>query len=216
MKKINNKITILLVLIVIYFLLKYYIPYWGYIIYPITLIVTFLHEFGHSFAAIITWGDVKSIQINSDWSGFATTAWWWKSIVLMWWYIWSAIFGNILLYIWLKKEKYAEKVIYFLAGLMIFTWIFWFNSIFSSVILFLIAWVFILLAKKSNFDSLVLQFLWVATILYIIEDFNVWPSSDLAKFSDIFIIVPQFVWMYLWLIIVIVITWINLKFIFKK
>jgi hypothetical protein len=99
---------------------------------------------------------------------------------------------------------------------MIFTGIFWFNSIFSSVILFLIAWVFILLAKKSNFDSLVLQFLWVATILYIIEDFNVWPSSDLAKFSDMFIIVPQFIWMYLWLILVIIITGLNLKFIFKK
>ena len=212
----KNKITILLVLIVIYFLLKYYIPYWNYIIYPITLIVTFLHEFGHSFAAIITWWWVKSIQINSDWSGFAVTAWGWRSIVLMWWYIWSAIFWNILLYIWLKKSKYAEKVIYFLAWLMIFTWIFWFNSIFSSIILFLIAWVFILLARKTDFDWLILQFLWVATILYIIEDFNIWPSSDLAKFSDIFIIVPQFVWMYLWLLVVIIITWFNLKFIFKK
>lgn len=212
----KNKLTIIIVLVAIYFALKYYIPYWNYIIYPITLIVTFLHEFGHSFAAIVTGWDVKSVQINSDWSGFATTAWWWKTIVLMCGYIWSAVFWNILLYIWLKKEKYAEKVIYFLAWLMIFTGIFWFNSIFSSVILFLIAWVFILLAKKSNFDSLVLQFLWVATILYIIEDFNVWPSSDLAKFSDMFIIVPQFIWMYLWLILVIIITGLNLKFIFKK
>ena len=212
----KNKLAILVVLIVIYFLLKYYIPYGGYIIYPVNLLVTFLHEFWHSFAAIITWWDVKSIQINSDWSGFATTAWGWRTIVLMWWYIWSAIFWNILLYIWLKKEKYAEGVIYFLAWLIIFTGIFWFNSIYSTVILFLIAWVFILLAKKSYFDSLVLQFLWVTSILHILEDFNVWPSSDLAKFSEIFIIVPQVVWMYLWLIIVIIITGINLKYIFRK
>jgi len=212
----KNKIIILISMILIYIILKNYIPYWNYIIYPINLIVTFLHEFGHSFAAIITWWEVKSIQINSDWSGFAVTSWWWKTIILMWWYIWSAIFWNILLYFWLKKDKYSEKIIYFLSGLMIFTWIFWFNSIFSSILLFLIAWLFIFLAKKSNFDSFVLQFLWVATILYIIEDFNVWPSSDLSKFSEIFIIIPQFIWMYLWLLIVIIITLINLKYIFKK
>ena len=212
----KNKLLTLIILIAIYFALKYYIPYGNYIIYPITLIVTFLHEFGHSFFAIITGWDVKNIQINSDWSGFAITAWGWRSIILMGWYIWSAIFWNILLYIWLKKEKYAEKIIYFLAWLMVFTAIFWFNSIFSSIMLLAIAWVFILLAKKSTFDSIILQFLWIATILYIIEDFNVWPSSDLAKFADIFIIVPQFIWMYLWLILVIVITGLNLKYIIKE
>jgi len=216
MIKNKNKIWILIILIISYFLLKYYIPYGNYIIYPITLLVTFLHEFWHSFFALITWWDVKSIQINSDGSWYATTAWWWRTIVLMWWYIWSAIFWNILLYIWLKKQKYAEKVIYFLAWLMIFTWIFWFNSILSSIILFVIAWWFILLAKKWDFDSYFLQFLWVATLLYIIEDFNVWPSWDLSKFSEIFIFIPQVIWMYVWLIIVLIITAINFKFILKK
>jgi hypothetical protein len=216
MIKNKNKLLVLMLLIIIYFLLKYLVPYGNYIIYPITLLVTFLHEFWHSFFALISWWDVKSIQINSDWSWFATTAGGWRSLVLMWWYIWSAIFWNILLYIWFKKQKYSEKVIYFLAWLMIFTWIVWYNSILSSLILFIIAWVFIFLAKKSNYDSIILQFLWIATLLYIIEDFNIWPSSDLAKFSDIFIIIPQSVWMYLWLIIVIIITGLNLKYILKK
>jgi hypothetical protein len=216
MIKNKNKLWVLMLLIIIYFLLKYLVPYGNYIIYPITLIVTFLHEFWHTFFALISWWDVKSIQINSDWSWFATTAGGWRSLVLIWWYIWSAIFWNVLLYIWFKKQKYSEKVIYFLAWLMIFTWIVWYNSILSSLILFIIAWVFIFLAKKSNYDSIILQFLWIATLLYIIEDFNVWPSSDLAKFSDIFIIIPQSVWMYLWLIIVLIITCLNLKYILKK
>lgn len=222
-KIIWSKIWILLVLIFIYFILKYYIPVGHYIIYPINLLVTFLHEFWHSFWAIITWWAVKSVQINSDGSWFAITSWGWRSIVLMWWYIWSAVFWNILLYIWLvsensniQKYKYAEKIIYFLSWLMIFTSIFWFNSIFSSIILILIALFLIFLAKKTDYDSLILQFLWVASILFILEDFSVWPSSDLWKFSEIFIIIPQTVWMYIWLLIVIIITWINLKFIFKK
>lgn len=212
----KKNITILITLITIYFLLKYLIPYGGYIIYPITLLVTFLHEFGHSFFALFTGGLVDSVQINSDWSGYAVTRWWITSIVLIWWYIWSAIFWNLLLYIWTKKEALSEIVIYILASLMIFTWIFWFNSIFSSIILFLIAIWTIFLAKKTKYDSIILQFLWITSLLYIIEDFNVWPSSDISKFSDIFIIIPEFVWMIIWLWLVLFITFLNLKVIFKK
>jgi len=212
----KKNIAILVILIVIYLLLKHIIPYGNYIIYPINLLVTFLHEFGHSFGALITGGWVDSVQINSDWSWYAITRGGVSAIVLMGWYIWSAIFWNILLYIWTKKEKISEMVIYVLALLMIFTWIFWFNSILSSIILFLIAWLIIFLAKKTNYDSLILQFLWITSILYIIEDFNVWPSSDISKFSDIFIIIPEFIWMIIWLALVLFITFINLKIIFKK
>lgn len=212
----HKKELILWFLVLLYILLKHFIPGGNYIIYPINLIVTFLHEFGHSFFAFITWWSIKSIQINSDWSGYAVTSWWIRSIVLMWWYIWSAIFWNILLYIWYKKEKYSQKIIYLLSALMLITWIFLFNSLFSSIILFIISALLFFIAKKTKFDSVILQFLWVASILFIIEDFNVWPSSDLSKFSDIFIIVPTFLWMYIWLIIVIIITFYNLKFILKK
>ncbi len=212
----KNKLATLSVLLIIYLLLKYFIPYWNYIVYPITLLVTFLHEFGHSFFAIITWWAVDSIQINSDGSWYATTAGWIRSIILMWWYIWSAIFWNLLLYVGAKSDKYSELIIYVISGLMIFTSIFWFNSFLTSIILLLIAWFLIFLAKKVQYDSIILQFLWISSLLYIIQDFNVWPSSDLSKFSEIFIVLPQVFWMYMWLIIVLIITWINLRIIFKK
>lgn len=212
----KNKVLTLIILVIIYLLLKYMIPYWNYIIYPINLLVTFLHEFWHSFWAVLTWWWVESIQINSDWSWYAKTYWWWISIVLMWGYIWSAIFWNILLYIWTKKEKFSEIFIYILSWLMIFTAIFLFNSIFSSVLLFCISWILIFLSKKTSYDSIILQFLWITSLLFIIEDFNVWPSSDLAKFSEIFIFIPQVIWMYIWLTLVLAITWINLKFILRK
>jgi len=212
----KKNIIILVSILIIYFALKYIIPYGNYLVYPINLLVTFLHEFWHSFSALITGWWVDSIQINSDWSWYAKIYWWWISIVLMWWYIWSAIFWNLLLYIWTKKEKLSWVVIYILAWLMIFSAIFWFNSIFSSIILFLIALLIIFLAKKTKYDSIILQFLWITSILYIIEDFNVWPSSDISKFSDIFIIVPEFVWMIIWLLLVLFITFLNLKYIFRK
>jgi len=211
-KTITN-IWLLFFFVVLYFLLKYYIPYWNQILYPITLIVTFLHEFWHSFFALITWGLVKSIEINSNWSWLATTTWWIRNIVIMWGYIGSAIFWNILIYIWFKNKKLSEKIIYLLAWLMIFAWVFWFSWFISSIILFLLASLLIFIEKFTKYDSLILQFLWISSILYIIEDFNVWPSSDLSKFSTF---LPSSIWMIIWLLIVIAITIFNFRLIFKK
>jgi hypothetical protein len=208
-----NKFFILSWMVLIYVFLKHFIPYWDMLVYPINLLVTFLHEFGHSFFALITGWSVSWVQINSNGSWFAITSWWIRSFVLMGWYIWSAIFWNILLYLWSKKSKFSEWILYFLAALMIFVWIFWFNSIFSTIILFLLAWGLYFLAKHTSYDSLILQFLGISSIIYIIEDFNVWPSSDLSKFSTF---IPTSVWMIIWLLIVIVITWYNLKLILKK
>jgi len=209
----KNKIITLISLVIVYFLLKNYIIYWTYIVYPISILVTFMHEFWHAFFAIITGWDVKGIQINSDWSWFTTTSWWIRDIVISWWYLGSAIFWNILLYIWFRKEKLSKNILYFIWGLMIFVSIFWFNSIYSSIILILLAGLLIFLAKKTKYYGLTLQFLWVSSLMYIIEDFSVWPSSDLSKFSWI---IPSYIWMIVWLLLVILITGYNLKLIFKR
>ena len=220
----KNKITTLIVLVIAYILLKHYIPYGNIITYPINLLVTFMHEFWHAFFALITGWSVKWLVVNSDWSWVTTTAGWIRNLVVAWWYLGSAIFWNILLYIWFKNTSpspsfvrrgtnLSQNIIYFLSALMIFVAIFWFNWIVSSLIILALAWGLFALAKYTKYDSLVLQFLWVSSIIFIIEDFNVWPSSDLAKFSGI---LPEVVWMYVWLIIVIIITWWNLRLIFKK
>jgi len=79
---------ILLILSIIYLSLKHFVIYWEYIVYPISLLVTFLHEFWHSFFAFITWWWVKWVLINPDWSWLAITYWWIRPLVLMWGYIW--------------------------------------------------------------------------------------------------------------------------------
>lgn len=211
----NNKIFILIIFWFVYLLLKFILPFGNYILYPINLIVTFLHEFWHSFFAIITWWTVYGLHISSDWSWLATTSGWVKAIVLMWWYIWSAIFWNILLYIWLKKQKFSKIIIYLLASLMIFISIVWFSTIMSTIILILLWISIILISKYTKYDNYILQFIWVSSVLLIINDFNIWPSSDIAKFSEIFIIIPQMIWIYIWLAIVLFITYINLRNILK-
>ncbi len=213
---------ILFILSIIYFALKNFIIYWDIIVYPITILVTFLHEFWHSFFAVLTWWGVKNIQVNPDGSWFATTYWWFRFLVLMWWYIGSAIFWNLLLYIWAKKEKISKFIIMFLAFIMFMISIFFINFSFSGIIssLLLISLAISLAfvsfrIKQDSFNRIFLMFIGLTSIFYIIEDFNVWPSSDIKKFSEIFIFIPWFVWMIIWLIIVIAITWYTLKKIFE-
>lgn len=207
-------------LTIIYFLLKYIIPYGDIIIYPVSLFVTFLHEFGHAVWALITWGSVVEVQINSDGSWLATTKGWWRIIILLWWYVGSAIFGNILLYIWCREDQRrllkkrsitSESTLYVIAGIILLVGIFWFSSLLSLLILIWLSWVLVFLAYKTNYDWLVLQFLGIMSLLYIIEDFNVGPSSDLSKFSEIFVIIPQSIWMILWLILVLMVTFFNIR-----
>ena len=213
----NKNIQILIALVVVYFLLKYLIPFGNYVIYPINLLVTFMHEFWHAFFALLSWWSVHHLEVNTDGSWLATTAGWMRSFILIWWYIWSALFGNLLLRIGLQdKGNTSEKVLYTLAWLMIIVSLIWFSWIVSTLIMIALSAIIILLAKFTNYDKIILQFLWVASILFIIEDFNVWPSSDLSKFTEIFIIIPQFVWMIVWLIIVLLITALNIRHIFKK
>jgi len=209
----KNNFSILAWFVVLYFVLKYFVPFWNYVIYPVSLIVTFLHEFWHAFFALITWGQVHWIHINTNWSWYTITSGWIQSLILMWGYIGSAIFWNILLYLWFKKPEQSKYIIYFLAGLMFFVAFYWFNNFVTSLILFVIWTILFLVSNDEKLDALILQLLWVFSILYIIQDFAVGPSSDLAKFSTI---LPKFVWMIIWLLIVLIITWWNLKNIFRK
>jgi len=213
----NNILARILIFLGIYLGLKYFGGEIGAkILYPITLLVTFLHEFGHALGALITGGGVNRVQISQDGSGFTETVGGMRSVILMGGYLGSAILGNLLFYLGAKKEKSSEIVLYVLAVLMAFTGLIWFNSIFTTVVLFIFAGVLIFIANKTSFSREVLMFLGLATIIYIIQDFNVGPSSDLEKYAEIFVVVPVSFWMYLWLAVAVILSFFNLRMIFKS
>lgn len=206
-----------LIALVIYLGLKYLGGNIGrMILYPITLLVTFLHEFGHGLGALITGGSVNEIQINQDGSGYTTSVGGSRAIILMGGYIGSAILGNILFYIGTRGQKLVKPVIYLLAASMFFTAFYWYNSMFTTGVLILFAIVLGIIALKTNFGKEVLMFLGLASILYIIQDFNVGPSSDLAAYAETMVIFPAQVWMYIWLVIVVILFLFNIRAIFKR
>lgn len=185
------------------------------ILYPIHLLVTFLHELGHALGALITGGDVLALQVNEDGSGWTKTQGGNLGIILMGGYLGSALLGNILFYIGANGGRIAKGTLFVLMGFMVFAGIMWFNSFWTTGFLLAFSAVLYFLTTKTNFHREILMFLGLATILYIIQDFNVGPRSDLEKYAELLVFIPVNVWMYIWLAVAVLLTALNIYAILK-
>lgn len=204
-------------MLLIYGLLKFFGGSFGQLaLYPITLLVTFLHEFGHAFFAIVTGGGVEGLQINPDGSGYTVTRGGNTALILMGGYLGSALFGNLLFYIGARKPQITQGVLVGLAVLMALTGILWFESFVSTGLLFLFAFVLFLIARYTRWDRDVIMFLGLAAVLYIIQDFNVGPGSDLAHYESVVGIFPARVWMFVWLFFAALLFYLTLRRMIKR
>jgi len=214
----NNKtLIVIIVTLMIYFGLTTFGGQLGRtLMSPLILFVTFLHEFGHALAALITGGSVREFVINSNGSGHTTTDGGSQAIILMGGYIGSAIFGNTLFYIGAKKPKIAPYALVFVVVLMIIISLIWFTNLFTTFFLLAFALALVALGRMTNLYDAIVMFLGLVSILYIIQDFNVGPTSDLNAYANLFVFIPSSVWMYVWLIIVIALFVWNIRLIMKK
>jgi len=205
-----------LIALAIYLLIVFFLGEWGrLVLYPVTLLVTSLHEMGHALFALISGGGVSALQINQDGSGHCVTTGGSAALTLMGGYIGSAIFGNLLFYLGAKKSWMTSIVLWGMAILMALAAIFWFSNLFTSILLLLFGTLLFYLNKSSLKHEIVL-FMGLASIWHIIRDFNVGPSSDLQAYSQTIGIFGPDVWKYFWLFIVVSLTLLNLYWLFVK
>ena len=213
----RTKLLIIIITAIIFWVMLNYVPYGTYVIFPINLFVTFLHELGHAIFAIITGGHVHVVHIQSTGAGYADISEGFRPLILLGGYIGSALFGNLLLYIGLYKPKTSIFALCIIIAMLLFTAIWWFSSVFTSILLFAFSAGAIVMSKKSKSSvANLLIVIGTASLINIIMDYNSGPSSDLAKFTQLVPIFPQAVWAVVWLIIVIVITWHTIKKALKK
>jgi len=206
----------ILLMLVIYFGLTYYGGDLGKrILYPIRLFVTFLHEFGHAVGALITGGWVEEIQINRDGSGWTRSANGNRAITIMGGYLGSALFGNILFLIGAKAKPLVKPMLALLALSMVVTALYWYNSMFTTMVLLGFSAALLFIMMWTSFGSEILMFFGLASVLYIIQDFNVGPKSDLKAYEEVMVILPANVWMYIWLAVAVLLTILNLKLIWR-
>jgi hypothetical protein len=184
-------------------------------LYPVTLFVTFLHEFGHALGGIFSGGAVEGMKINLDGSGYTITRGGNQGLILMGGYLGSALLGNWLFYIGARKKSQTQVALMCLSVCMAMAAVLWYQSITSTAILLVFSITLFLIAKNTQWDQDVLMFLGLAAVLYIIEDFNVGPQSDLAMYEKVVGIFPSQIWMYIWLGIAGLLFYANIRKIFR-
>lgn len=205
----------MIIILAIYFGLTYFGGDMGRkIMYPVRLFVTFLHEFGHAIGAVLTGGWVEEVQINQDGSGWTRTANGNRPITIMGGYLGSALFGNLLFYVGAKWHKLIKPVLFILIFSMMLTAFYWYNSLFTTSVLIAFSAVLLLIMLKTNFGREILMFLGLASVLYIIQDFNVGPKSDLKAYEEVMIFIPAQLWMYIWLGVALLLFVFNIRLLF--
>lgn len=96
----------------------WFIPYAAYLVYPIRLFVTFIHESSHAIVAVLTGGAVQSLTIAADGSGLTYTAGNGLLGALLTssaGYLGTTFFGILLLYL-MRRNVSSHKVLFCLGG----------------------------------------------------------------------------------------------------
>lgn len=213
----NLKATIALGLCVAAYFLLHLIPFGSMVLYPFQLLVTVLHEFGHALGAIITGGLVASVQINSDGSGVTYTSGGWRPIVIAGGYIGSGIFGNIIIRSGLRYGSWSKYLLGGLLAILVVIATIWSRSLSNTIICAIFAASIYWISRKSDeFMAWFLVFTGLVSVLYVIQDFRVGPSSDLQQFAQELPIMSHTMWMYAWLVAVVLMSWHNLRDLLKR
>src|SRR5262245_46120275 len=94
----RRALTIALIAFAIVFVL-WNVPQLDFILYPVRLFVTFVHESGHALAALLTGGHVGGLTVLPDGSGYTLTSGGSRLLILPAGYLGAALFGALLFYI---------------------------------------------------------------------------------------------------------------------
>ncbi|MEP6947511.1 MAG: M50 family metallopeptidase [Acidobacteriota bacterium] len=105
--------VVLLIIATLLTVALWFVPYADYLVYPIRLFVTFIHESSHALVAFITGGTVQSLTIASDGSGvvYSAAAGWFSGLLTSSaGYLGTAIFGVFLLYL-IRRSVSPRKIL---------------------------------------------------------------------------------------------------------
>jgi hypothetical protein len=96
-----------------------------FLMYPLRLFVTYVHEAGHALAALISGGQVVGFLVAADGSGLATTIGGSRALILPAGYVGAALFGSLLFFIANRFPRYVNHIIAVLGlGIITFTILF--------------------------------------------------------------------------------------------
>jgi len=195
------------------------VPQLGFLLYPIRLFVTFVHEGGHSLVALLTGGHVSAFVVNADGSGFARTTGNFL-LILPAGYLGAAFFGAALFYI-VNTVPFTRAISMLVGGGLVLATLI--TLLFASIntTAFIVGVIFGLLLiglgwkVRRDVNMIVLDVLAmlaglnaVLDLLYLVSNDSASLGSvrnDAAAFSNLITpILPGAVWAFVWAAIAVI------------
>ncbi len=102
------------------------------VVYPIKIFVVCLHELGHAVAALLTGGQVMSIQIFPEEGGVTFTRGGWPFVILSAGYLGSMLAGSVLLYL-SNHQRRGRGLMLALAALIAMSTLLFFRNLFGVI-----------------------------------------------------------------------------------
>ncbi len=150
------------------------------VVYPIKIFVVCLHELGHALAALLTGGQVVSIQIFPEEGGLTLTRGGWPFVIVSAGYLGSMLLGGVLLYL-SSRRQWARHLMLALAALIALSTVLFFRNFFAVLYGLLAAAAMFFSAYRLSLDVnfYIIRFIAVASCLYALLDIR----SDLFAAS---------------------------------
>lgn len=108
-------------------LISLFVPVVSYLVYPLQLFATFIHEGSHVLAAVLTGSQVLSLTVSPDTSGVvwsAANGWLAQLLISSAGYLGTTAFGTLLL-VWMRYNFSSRLGLYISAGIIgIMTFVF--------------------------------------------------------------------------------------------
>jgi hypothetical protein len=179
------------------------------VVYPLKIFVVWLHELGHALAALLTGGQVVSIQLFPEEGGLTTTRGGWPFVILSAGYLGSMFFGGLLLYL-SSRRHWGQGLMAALAVLLALSTLLFFRNVFAVLygLLAAAAMFFSAYRLPVTVNFYIVRFIAVASCLYAVLDirsdlFTAAPAGSgivndavaLSRLTGI----PAIVWAVLWM-----------------
>jgi hypothetical protein len=132
-------------------LIDRFLPYGGYVLYPLTLLATWVHEMGHGLTALLLGGRFSYLEIFSDGSGQAAfTLGGWRNGLVAAGGLMAPPFVGAAVLAFVRGPRRARVLLVALAVLLWLSLIIWVRSIAGWISMPLVAALALALARASD------------------------------------------------------------------
>lgn len=179
------------------------------VVYPLKVLVTFLHELGHGGAAVVTGGIITGIEVNADASGWCRALGGNRFVIISSGYLGSMFYGGVIL--WVTSRTRGHKILAgILGGTLLILAILFIRPVIQFGFLFVIATGAALIAAGYYLPSMVNQYvlktIGLFSCVYAVLDIKRVGIDQPGTFSDAHLLadhtgLPVVFWGVLWVLI---------------